>query len=215
MAIRAVVWENIHDRENAVVQEIYPKGMHGAIADALNDDAAIEATTATLEQPEHGLPVDRLASHRRPHLVGPPCTATSATRSSIVSRSGSGRNGAYRSPLWPFLEDLRKPMGTPCALKWREAGEKERVWVINPGHPIAQGLDASFVVPQTEMYGEPFVVPGADGDGVHQLVRRRRGIPLGPDPSSAAPGGSSTSRRAMKSTRSITIRTYAKCLEMQ
>ena len=39
MAIRAVVWgENIHDRENAVVQAIYPKGMHGAIAEALNAD---------------------------------------------------------------------------------------------------------------------------------------------------------------------------------
>jgi trehalose utilization protein len=58
-----------------------------------------------------------------------------------------------------FSKIFRKLMGTPCALKWREAGEKERVWVINPGHPIAQGLDASFIVPQTEMYGEPFVVP--------------------------------------------------------
>ena len=31
--------------------------------------------------------------------------------------------------------------------------------MTNPGPPIARGLDASFVVPQTEMYGEPFVVP--------------------------------------------------------
>jgi trehalose utilization protein len=50
-------------------------------------------------------------------------------------------------------------MGTPCSLQWREAGEKERVWVINPNHPISRGLGPSFVVPQTEMYGEPFSIP--------------------------------------------------------
>ena len=61
MAIRAVVWgENIHDRENAVVRGIYPTGMHGAIAEALNEDSGIQASTATKEQPEHGLPAERL-----------------------------------------------------------------------------------------------------------------------------------------------------------
>ena len=39
MTIRTTVWgENVHDRENEVVREIYPKGMHGCIADALNAD---------------------------------------------------------------------------------------------------------------------------------------------------------------------------------
>ncbi len=50
-------------------------------------------------------------------------------------------------------------MGTPCALKWREAGERERVWVVNKGHPIAQGLDDNFVLENEEMYGEQFSVP--------------------------------------------------------
>ena len=58
-----------------------------------------------------------------------------------------------------FSKIFKKLMGTPCSLTWREAGEKERVWVINRGHPIAQGLDPYFVIPQTEMYGEPFAVP--------------------------------------------------------
>ena len=62
MAIRTVVWgENIHERENAIVRDIYPDGMHATIASALNKDPEIEATTATLQEPEHGLPVDRLA----------------------------------------------------------------------------------------------------------------------------------------------------------
>jgi trehalose utilization protein len=50
-------------------------------------------------------------------------------------------------------------MGTPCALKWREAGERERLWVINPRHPIAAGLDENFVLENEEMYGEQFSVP--------------------------------------------------------
>ncbi len=61
MAIRALVWgENIHEHENAAVGEIYPDGMHSAIAAALGEDADIEAETATLQEPEHGLPEARL-----------------------------------------------------------------------------------------------------------------------------------------------------------
>ena len=62
MAIRTIVWgENIHEQTNAVVRSIYPDGMHNTIADALNRDAAITATTATLQEPEHGLTEARLA----------------------------------------------------------------------------------------------------------------------------------------------------------
>jgi trehalose utilization protein len=50
-------------------------------------------------------------------------------------------------------------MGTTCSLTWREAGEKERLWVCNPGHPIARGIDRYFELPNTEMYGEPFAIP--------------------------------------------------------
>ena len=42
-----------------------------------------------------------------------------------------------------FSKIFKKLMGTPCSLQWREAGEKERVWVINRSHPIAQGLGPS------------------------------------------------------------------------
>ena len=72
MAIRTVVWgENIHERVNKVVADIYPKGMHTAIADALNTDKAISATTATLQEPEHGLSESAPGRDRCPSLVGP------------------------------------------------------------------------------------------------------------------------------------------------
>ncbi len=161
MAIRTVVWgENVHDRENAVVRSIYPNGMHGCIAEALNADAAIAATTATLDQPEHGLDEARLAEtdvltwwgHKAHGAV------SDAVVERVVNRVWQGM-GLIVLHSGHFSKVFTRLMGTPCSLKWREAGEKERVWVINRNHPIAQGLGSSFVVDQTEMYGEPFTIP--------------------------------------------------------
>ena len=47
-------------------------------------------------------------------------------------------------------------------LRWREIGEKERMWVVEPGHPIVDGLGQYFEIPQTEMYGEFFDIPQPD-----------------------------------------------------
>jgi trehalose utilization protein len=58
-----------------------------------------------------------------------------------------------------FSKIFKRLMGSPCALKWREAGERERIWVVNPRHPIAEGLPEHFVLENEEMYGEPFSVP--------------------------------------------------------
>ena len=58
-----------------------------------------------------------------------------------------------------FSKIFKRLMGTPCSLKWREAGERERIWVINRSHPIAAGLGECIEMPSTEMYGEPFTVP--------------------------------------------------------
>jgi trehalose utilization protein len=56
MAIRVTVFgENVHEQKNKTVAGIYPKGMHGCIADALNTDKGIRAGTVTLQDREHGL----------------------------------------------------------------------------------------------------------------------------------------------------------------
>ena len=57
---------------------------------------------------------------------------------------------------------FKRLMGTSCAFCWREAGERERVWVVNPGHPIAEGIDPCIELDQSEMYGEPFGIPNPD-----------------------------------------------------
>jgi transglutaminase-like putative cysteine protease len=55
-------------------------------------------------------------------------------------------------------------MGTTCNLIWREApgGERERIWAVEPGHPIAAGLGPYFEIPREEMYGERFDIPAPD-----------------------------------------------------
>ena len=53
-------------------------------------------------------------------------------------------------------------MGTTCDIKYRHGGETGRIWVADPGHPIADGLDECFEIPSTEMYGEPYDVPEPD-----------------------------------------------------
>jgi trehalose utilization protein len=57
---------------------------------------------------------------------------------------------------------FRRLMGTSCDLKWREAGERERIWVVDPSHPIAEGLGDGFAIDEEEMYGEHFDVPAPD-----------------------------------------------------
>jgi trehalose utilization protein len=53
-------------------------------------------------------------------------------------------------------------MGTSCSLRWREADEKERLWVVEGGHPISAGLPDFIEIPECEMYGEFFDVPAPD-----------------------------------------------------
>jgi trehalose utilization protein len=61
-----------------------------------------------------------------------------------------------------FSKIFKKLMGTSCGLYWRRVGEKERIWVVNPAHPIAAGLGEYFEIPHAEMYGEPFDIPEPD-----------------------------------------------------
>ncbi len=57
---------------------------------------------------------------------------------------------------------FRTLMGTSCNLHWREDGDFERVWTVNPAHPIAQGVGPYFEIPHVETYGEPFGIPNPD-----------------------------------------------------
>ena len=56
---------------------------------------------------------------------------------------------------------FRKLMGTTCNLRWRD-GDRERIWTVNPAHPIAKGVPPHFSIDKEEMYGERFDIPEPD-----------------------------------------------------
>jgi trehalose utilization protein len=162
--IRVTVWNEFrHEKKNEKVKAVYPDGMHRVIAAHLAKQDGITVRTATLDEPSHGLSDEVLATtdvliwwgHIAHGEVADEVVAKAHTR--VLEGTGFiGLHSAHYSKLF------RKLMGTGCGLKWREAGEKERLWVIEPSHPIAEGLGEYFELPHVEMYGERFDIPTPD-----------------------------------------------------
>lgn len=163
--IQVTVWgENLHDLRDEKVRTIYPTGMHETIAAGIREHhgESVNVHTATLDQPEHGLTEDVLANtdvltwwgHMGHQLVS----------DEIVDRvqdrvlSGMGLI-VLHSGHWSKI--FTRLMGTTCALRWRD-DDRETVWTVNPGHPIASGIPPVFQIPEQEMYGEYFDIPQPD-----------------------------------------------------
>ena len=164
MAIRTLVWgENVHERKNKVVADIYPRGMHGAIADALNRDAAIEAETATLDQPGQGIPQGRLDSVDVltwwGHIAHDEVSDEVVAR---VQRHVLAGMGLVVLHSGHFSKIFRTLMGTTCSLRWRNGTDRELVWTVNPSHPVAAGVPHPLIIDEQEMYGEFFDIPAPD-----------------------------------------------------
>jgi len=162
--IRVTVWHEFrHEKTNPKVAALYPDGMHGAIAAFLGKDAALQVRTATLDEPEHGLTQEVL--DETDVLIWWGHMAHGEVADEIVTRAqkrvleGMGLIVLHSGHYAKLFKAL---LGTTCSLKWREADEKERIWNINPSHPITQGIGDYFEIPQEEMYGEPFGIPTPD-----------------------------------------------------
>ncbi|HOJ68183.1 MAG TPA: ThuA domain-containing protein [Candidatus Hydrogenedentes bacterium] len=166
--IRVTIWnEYIHERENERVRAVYPGGIHEAIRDALEGQPGIAPPrVATLDMPEHGLPPGVLGNtdvllwwgHKAHDKV------SDAVVEAVCARVLEGM-GFIALHSAHFSRPFKRLMGTGCFLKWRERepdGERERIWVVEPSHPIAAGLPDHFVLEHTEMYGEPFGIPRPD-----------------------------------------------------
>ena len=160
---RVTVWnEYRHERSDQAVAQVYPEGMHAAIATYLRAEG-LAVQTATLDEAEHGLTEEVLSQTdvltwwgHRAHLE---VSDTVVDRVHQRVLDGMGLIVLHSAH---FSKIFKKLMGTGCGLYWRETGEKERIWVVKPGHPIAAGLGEWFEIPHAEMYGEPFDVPEPD-----------------------------------------------------
>jgi trehalose utilization protein len=165
--IRVTIWnEFVHEKTNAVVRGLYPDGIHEALARGLRSHlgAAVAVRTATLEQPEHGLTDEVLATTdvmlwwgHAAHDQVSDAVAAKVHRRVLEGMGLLVLHSGHLSKIFRLL------MGTTCMLRWREAGERERLWIVSPGHPLVEGIDEEyFELPATEMYGEYFDIPQPD-----------------------------------------------------
>jgi trehalose utilization protein len=162
--IRVTVWNEFrHEKKNPAIAKIYPKGMHETIAAALRKQPGFKVGTATLDEPEHGLTDAVLA--QTDVLIWWGHMAHGDVKDEIVAKvqkrvwEGMGLVLLHSAH---FSNNFKALMGTWCLLKWREAGDKERLWVIDHAHPIAQGIGDFVELEHEEMYGEPFSIPQPD-----------------------------------------------------
>lgn len=158
--------EFVHEQSKDEVKAIYPDGMHAVIADGLRESLGegVAVATATLDQDEHGLTEEVLAQTDVLFWWGH--AAHDKVEDKIVDRvqrrvlDGMGLvvlHSGHESKIFKRL------MGTQCLLRWREAAERERLWIVSPGHPILQGIDGDYIeLPTAEMYGEHFDIPEPD-----------------------------------------------------
>ena len=161
--IRVTIWHEFrHEKRDEHIASLYPDGMHMALAKGL-DSFGFDIQTATLDEPEHGLTADALDNTDVLTWWGH--MAHEEVSDEIVARvhervlEGMGLIVLHSGHLSKIF---RRLMGTGCMLKWREADEKERIWVVDPSHPICDGLPEYIEIPQAEMYGEHFDIPPPD-----------------------------------------------------
>lgn len=158
--IRVTIWnEYVHEQTREDVRAAYPQGIHGALAEAFGDEE-FAVTTVTMDMPDNGLSADLLAqtdvllywAHCAHHKM--PDEAAVRVQQAVLGGMGVVfLHSAHASKAFKAL------MGTACSLHWREEGETERLWIVEPEHPIVRGVQAPIDIPHEEMYGEPFRVP--------------------------------------------------------
>ena len=164
MPVNVTIWNEFrHEKRSEKVRALYPDGMHQTIAEGLREAGEFYIRFATLDEAEHGLCAEVLDATEV--LIWWGHTAHHEVQDEIVERvykrvlDGMGLivlHSALMSKI--FL----KLMGTTCDIKWREANDKERLWVVQPAHPIARGVGEFIEIEAEEMYGEFFEVPAPE-----------------------------------------------------
>jgi trehalose utilization protein len=163
--LRVTIWnENRHEQQSShPASRVYPHGIHEAIAAYLREQPGLAVRKATLDEPDQGLPQEVLdntdvltwwghAAHKEvaDALVDRIQARVLAGMGLVVLHSG------HHSKIFKRL------MGTSCDLQWREGNDHERLWVVEPGHPIAAGLPPYIELDHEEMYGERFDIPAPE-----------------------------------------------------
>ena len=129
------------EKLHATVAGIYPQGIDGAITAGLQDEG-FTIRCVRLDDPNEGL--DQRLFEDSDVLLWWGHIAHDEVTDALVDRiqqrvlQGMGLIVLHSGHHWKLF---RRLMGTNCNLAWRELpeGDLERVWVIHPAHPIAEG----------------------------------------------------------------------------
>jgi len=163
--IRVTVWnEGVHEKTSEEVRKVYPRGMGYQIGQYLEKQPGI-GSVRVLELGDEGQGLtDKILDNTDVitwwgHVAHADVTDENAARVQERVLDGMGFVGLHSAHM---CKPFRRLMGTGCMLKWRDVGERERLWVVDPGHPIADGVEECFEIEKAEMYGEHFDVPAPD-----------------------------------------------------
>ena len=154
--VRVLLWSEMTEPK-----AIYPEGISGALAGHLKTVKGIEARTAAITDPDTGVSDAALEQtdvliwfgHQK-HRDVPDEAVERIVRH--VRERGMGFIALHSSHFSKPLKSLLNASGAWSS--YVNFAQPERMWVVLPDHPIAQGM-TEFTIPKTEIYTEPFVVP--------------------------------------------------------
>lgn len=168
--IRVTVFCEHNQDRSEPVKSVYPRGMHAAIAAGFTEEEGFLVRVATQEMEDHGLSdavldaTDVLVwwSHLDNALIDDRVAGAVCTR---VARDGMGfiaLHSASFSKPWQRLLGLEYDGGAWGRYRTLPEGERQRLWVVAPDHPICRGIEDCIEIPRDEMYGEPMLMPEPD-----------------------------------------------------
>jgi trehalose utilization protein len=168
-ALRVTVYgENWHEKNDEKVQKVYPDGMHTVIADGVRSTIEslgqeVEVRIALLDDIDTSLSEEVLENTDVllwwGHMAHDQVPDDAVERVVRHVRGGMGFMPLHSAH---FSRPFKTLMGTECDLLWRNDGEEERVWTVNPSHPITRGVPHPLIVPAQETYAEWFNIPAPD-----------------------------------------------------
>jgi len=164
-----VVWS-----EGTAPKRVYPNDINGAVAEGLKPLKGWEVVTASITQPEQGLPDELLNradvliwwGHKKHDMVNDALVAKIEKR---VKEDGMGFISLHSSH---FAKPNKVLMGTACS--WGAYVKDSTTLDVNvkdPNHPIAKGIK-NFTIKHSERYSEPYAVNEPQSvvfDGAHKL----------------------------------------------
>ena len=164
---RVLVWS-----EGSAPKNVYPKDINTAVAEGLKPLKNWEVVTASLSDPEQGVPEDSLKKtdvlmwwgHVRHGDVKDALVDRIVRR---VKEDGMGFIALHSSH---YSKALKKLLGTRCGFsEYVVDGSSVKVVVKDKKHPIAKEIK-DFTLEKTERYSEPFEVPQPESvvfDGIY------------------------------------------------